>query len=73
MAEFRVGFVKAVVLPVKTVAGVRYTVKVCRLFKDVEAEWNETDVFSPEDLPLLEEVSRRAQFWISEKMYENHY
>lgn len=63
--EVRVGKVKAVIWANQTESGVRHNVTFRRLFKrDTNAQWEQSDSFGREDLPLVMEVARQAWLWI---------
>ncbi|MFO0927867.1 MAG: hypothetical protein U0736_12635 [Gemmataceae bacterium] len=66
-AEIRRGRVKAVVWRNETEAGVRFNVNLRRIFKrDGSSVWEESDSFSRDDLPLVEQVAHEAWLWIYE-------
>src|SRR5262245_54805786 len=57
--EVRVGKVKAVVWLNHTESGPRHNVTLRRLFKrDDKSQWEQSDSFGRDDLPLVMEVSR---------------
>src|SRR5262245_26932588 len=63
--EVRVGKVKAVIWANQTENGVRHNVTLRRLFKrDTNSQWEQSDSFGRDDLPLVMEVTRQAWLWI---------
>ena len=63
--EVRIGRVKAVIWANQTEAGIRHNVTLRRLFKrDGSPQWEQSDSFGRDDLPLVMEVSRQAWLWI---------
>lgn len=64
--EVRLGRVKAAVWGNDTEHGVRYSVTVCRVYKDGQGKWQTTDGFGRDDLLLLAKVLDRAHSWICE-------
>jgi hypothetical protein len=63
--EARLGRVKACVWANETESGVRHNVTVRRLFKrDGSANWEQSDSFGRDDLPVVMEVVRQAWVWI---------
>lgn len=66
--EERLGKVKAVVWANETANGVRHNVTFKKIFKrDDSKNWEQSESFGRDDLPLLMEVSRRAWLWIYAK------
>jgi hypothetical protein len=65
--EVRVGRVKAVIWKNETEQGTRHNVTLRRIFKrDDSAQWEQSDSFGRDDLPLVMEVTRQAWLWIFE-------
>jgi hypothetical protein len=65
--EVRIGKVKAVIFANTTESGIRHNVVLKRLFKrDAKSQWETSDSFGRDDLPLVEEVAKRAWLWIYE-------
>lgn len=63
--EVRIGKVKAVIWANQTENGIRHNVTLRRIFKrDSNAQWEQSDSFGRDDLPLVSEVSRQAWLWI---------
>jgi hypothetical protein len=63
--EVRIGKVKAVIWANQTEAGVRHNVTLRRIFKrDGNAQWEQSDSFGRDDLPLVMEVTRQAWLWV---------
>jgi hypothetical protein len=65
--EVRLGRVKAAIWANETEQGVRYSVTVCRLYKDQQDKWQRTDGFGRDDLLLLAKVLDRAHSWICDE------
>lgn len=61
--EIRFGLIKASIWENTTKGGPRYSVAVCRLFKNGDA-WVESTRFGRDDLPLLSKVADHAHTWI---------
>jgi hypothetical protein len=67
--EIRIGRVKVVIWANDTEAGMKHNVTVQRIFKrDGSSQWEQSDSFGRDDLPLLQEVIHQAWLWI----YANH-
>jgi hypothetical protein len=63
--EVRIGRIKAVVWSNQTESGTRHNVTLRRIFKrDSNSQWEQSDSFGRDDLPLVMEVSRQAWLWI---------
>jgi hypothetical protein len=63
--EVRIGRVKAVIWANQTESGTRHNVTLRRIFKrDNNAQWEQSDSFGRDDLPLVMEVARQAWLWI---------
>ena len=63
--EVRIGRVKAVVWSNQTESGTRHNVTLKRIFKrDSNSQWEQSDSFGRDDLPLVMEVTRQAWLWI---------
>lgn len=65
VAEFKLGFVKAVVWKNETSAGARLNTTFARIYRK-DDEWHETASFGRDDLPLLEKVASQAHTFIFE-------
>lgn len=63
--EIRLGAIKAALWANDTQTGVRHNVTFQRLYKDGD-EWNTSDSFGRDDLPLLAKVADMAHTWIFE-------
>jgi hypothetical protein len=67
--EVRLGRIKAVIWANQTESGVRHNVTLKRIFKrDTNAQWETSDSFGRDDLPVVMEVTRQAWLWI----YDQH-
>jgi hypothetical protein len=65
--EIRQGRIKAVIWQNQTDQGPRHNVTLRRIFKrDSNAQWEQSDSFGRDDLPLVIEVTRQAWLWIYE-------
>lgn len=64
--EIRLGAIKATLWKNETENGARYSVNICRLYKDGD-EWKTTDSFGRDDLPLAGKVLDMAHTWIFEQ------
>lgn len=64
--EIRFGMVKATIWENATKNGSRYSVSVCRLFRDGE-QWRESSRFGRDDLPLVAKAADLAHSWIFEQ------
>ncbi len=63
--EIRIGKIKAVIWANHTESGIRHNVTLRRLFKrDTNPQWEQSDSFGRDDLPVLLEVTRAAWLWI---------
>ena len=63
--EERIGRVKAVVWANQTPNGVRHNVTLRRIFKrEGSSNWEQSDSFGRDDLPLVMEVAKRAWLWV---------
>src|SRR5258708_4998130 len=63
--EVRIGKVKAVIWGNQTENGIRHNVTLRRIFKrDSNTQWETSDSFGRDDLPLVMEVTRQAWLWI---------
>jgi hypothetical protein len=63
--EIRIGKCKGVIWANHTENGIRHNVTIRRLFKrDSSAQWEQSDSFGRDDLPLVMEVARQAWLWI---------
>ena len=57
--EVRIGRIKAVIWANQTESGVRHNVTLRRIFKrDASAQWETSDSFGRDDLPVVMEVTR---------------
>lgn len=64
--EFRVGRVKALVWANDTERGTMHNVTFQRLYHDGK-EWQSTESFGRDDLPLVQKVADQAHTWIYEE------
>ena len=63
--EVRIGRIKAVIWANQTDNGVRHNVTLRRIFKrDASSQWESSDSFGRDDLPVVMEVTRQAWMWI---------
>ena len=58
------GRIKAAIWENETQTGVRHNVTVQRIYKDERQEWQSSDSFGRDDLPLLAKVVDQAHDWI---------
>lgn len=61
--EIRRGLVKARIWAKKTKSGKRYTVAVCRIYRNGDV-WKESSRFGRDDLPIVRLVLDEAYEWI---------
>ncbi|MFO0796123.1 MAG: hypothetical protein U0804_01535 [Gemmataceae bacterium] len=64
--EVRLGRVKAAVWANEGEHGVRYSVTVCRVYKDQQQKWQTTESFGRDDLLVLAKVVDMAHTWVSD-------
>jgi len=62
--EIRMGRIKAAIWENETQNGVRHNVTCQRIYKDESQEWQTSDSFGRDDLPLLAKVVDQAHTWI---------
>lgn len=62
--EVRLGRIKAAVWPNESEHGVRYSVTLCRIYKDAAGSWQRSESFGREDLPLVAKVCDLAHTWM---------
>ena len=62
--EIRMGRIKAAIWENDTQNGVRHNVTVQRIYRDESQEWQTSDSFGRDDLPLLAKVVDQAHTWI---------
>ena len=62
--EVRMGRIKAAVWENETQNGTRHNVTLQRIYKDDSGEWQTSDSFGRDDLPLLAKVVDQAHTWI---------
>ena len=63
--EIRLGRVKAVIWANDTEAGTRHNVTLRRIYKrDNQSQWEQSDSYGRDDLPLAIEVLHQAWLWI---------
>lgn len=67
--EIRFGLIKASIWENATKNGKRFSISVCRLFKDGDT-WRESTRYGRDDLPLLAKVADQAHTWIFEQRQE---
>ena len=65
--EVRLGRVKAAIWGNESEHGVRYSVSVCRVYKDGEGRWRTAESFGRDDLLPLAKVLDRAHTWICDQ------
>ncbi len=65
--EVRIGRVKAAIWGNDGEHGVRYSVSVCRVYKDQNQKWQSTESFGKDDLLVLAKVVDLAHTWISDQ------
>jgi hypothetical protein len=66
--EIRIGRIKAVIWANDTEAGTRHNVTLRRIYKrDSGSQWEQSDSFGRDDLPLVIEVTHAAWLWIFEQ------
>ena len=61
--EIRLGYIKAAIWANDTESGIRYNVRVTRLYKDGD-NWQTTDSFGRDDLPIVAKAADLAHTWI---------
>lgn len=66
--EVRLGRVKAAIWANETEHGLRYSVSVCRVYKDQGQKWRTTDGFGRDDLLVLAKVVDLAHTWVCENV-----
>jgi len=72
LKECRLGRVKAVVWANDADGGTRYSVQLRRIFKrDGSEDWEQTDSFNRDDLPLVAKVADQAHSFIFEQMQQD--
>lgn len=70
--ECRLGRVKAVVWANESDNGTRFSVQLRRIFKrDGSEEWEQTDSFNRDDLPLVAKVADQAHSFIFEQAQQD--
>ena len=62
--EVKVGRVRATVWANDSDGCPRHSVKFSRLYKDKEGKWQDADIFSREELPLLIKAADQAHTWL---------
>lgn len=62
--EIRMGRIKAAIWENDTQNGIRHNVTVQRIYKDDSDQWQTSDSFGRDDLPLLAKVVDQAHTWI---------
>lgn len=62
--EIRLGRIKTAIWENDTQNGVRHNVTCQRIYKDDSGEWQTSDSFGRDDLPLLAKVVDQAHTWI---------
>ena len=65
--EVRLGRIKAAVWANDGEHGVRYSVTVCRVYKDQQQKWQTTDSFGRDDLLVLAKVVDLAHTFVCEQ------
>lgn len=61
--ELRLGTIKAAIWQNESKNGLRYSVRITRLYKDGD-EWKTSDSFGRDELPLVAKVADLAHTWI---------
>ena len=64
--EIRVGMITAAIWENTTTNGLRYSVRLTRIYRDGE-EWKRTESFGRDELPLVTRVADLAHTWIHER------
>lgn len=64
--EIRLGRIKAAIWENETDNGIRYSVAICRLYKDGD-QWKQTTSFGRDDLPLVSKVADLVHTWTYEQ------
>lgn len=62
--EIRMGRIKAAIWENETQNGVRHNVTVQRIYKEEGGDWQTSESFGRDDLPLLGKVVDQAHTWI---------
>ena len=70
--EFRKGLIRVRIWRKRTIAGLRHTVSVVRLFQKCDV-WNESTRFNRDEIPLVQLSLDEAHTWIfqNQKRYES--
>ncbi|HOW74106.1 MAG TPA: hypothetical protein PKY77_26170 [Phycisphaerae bacterium] len=63
----RFGRIKAAIWANQSPSGCWYSVQVCRVYRDGQNEWRQSDSFGRDDLPLVCKAMDRAHTWIYEQ------
>ena len=73
--EIRLGKVKAAIWKNETTSGTQYSATIVRLFKPEGGEWESTNSFGRDELPLVSKVADMVHTWIyqqSERKDDSH-
>src|SRR5262245_31654863 len=62
--EIRLGRIKAAIWENETQNGTRHNVTLQRIYRDEGGQWNTSDSFGRDDLPLIAKVADMAHTWI---------
>jgi hypothetical protein len=62
--EIRLGRIKAAIWENETQNGTRHNVTFQRIYRDEGGQWNTSDSFGRDDLPLVAKVADLAHTWI---------
>lgn len=62
--EIRLGKVKAAIWKNETDSGTRYSVTISRLYKPEGGEWESTNSFGRDELPLVSKIADMVHTWI---------
>jgi len=62
--EVRLGRIKAAIWENETQTGTRHNVTFQRIYRDEGGQWNASDSFGRDDLPLVAKVADLAHTWI---------
>ena len=69
--EIRLGRIKAAIWENETQNGTRHNVTFQRIYRDDEGQWNHSDSFGRDDLPLVAKVADLAHTWIFQQGQSN--
>ena len=69
--EVRLGRIKAAIWENETQNGTRHNVTFQRIYRDDGGQWNASDSFGRDDLPLVAKVADLAHTWIFQQGQTN--